>query len=220
MFERTIDFPCAVADQDGVGEYTALKWCASQLHSGETLTLWVSQKGILRNNAFLARLSNDQTVNIVTGRGYGFYVADGPVLAMYPRVDELGTIVSAAGITALCVVRWSDRLTVWSREVNAEILHDAGFDYPDAPNVDLSPTVTEALKSMTFEINHNNTIAAGYEKKVVVRHLLSLHDDGDPLSRQGMMEWVAAHGWSGSNVKEFGNLIDKISNGVTPRVMR
>ena len=57
MFETQKNYPCAVADQDGTGERIALEWCCRHLGHGQSLTLWVTQKNILRNNGFLSPMS-------------------------------------------------------------------------------------------------------------------------------------------------------------------
>lgn len=221
MFERQSDYPCAVVDQDAMGEQRALDWCSQYMASGQHLVLWVAQKNILRNNDFLVYLSNHPRVEVVTGRGSGFFVANGPVLAMYPRVEELGTIMGASGITALCVVRWDYSLSTWIKEVNATILHKAeNWKFADQSDCDLNHTIIEALQQMTDLVNHNNTIAAGYEKKVVVLHLLRLHDEGVALPSATMVEWAAAHGWREKNVKKLGEYIDQINSGVRPRTIR
>jgi hypothetical protein len=40
---------------------------------------------------------------------------------------------------------------------------------------ELDPIVVEAMKGFTLSINHNNTIAAGFEKDIVVSGLPSCH---------------------------------------------
>ena len=220
MFETQKNYPCAVADQDGTGERIALEWCCRHMGHGQSLTLWVTQKNILRNNGFLSRLSVAPRVKVETGRGINFFAANGPVLAMYPRIEDLGTIMSASGITALCVIRWNDGLSTWIQETKAEILHDAGWDLVDSNEAALTPDVLETLRSITLVLNHNNTITEGYEKKIVVTRLLRLHDNGVALPKKEMMEWASANGWRGKNVEELGNYVDKINNGVRPRTIR
>ncbi|NEG54809.1 hypothetical protein [Bifidobacterium platyrrhinorum] len=220
MFENRNNFPCAVVDQDDVGERLALEWCNKYLKSGQHLTLWVAQKNILGNNKFLIRLSQHPQVDVVVARGSGYFASYGPVLAMYPRVGELGTIMATSGMTALCVVRWENSLSTWIKETGAEVLHEAGWKFPVEDNSELNPEILEELKNITLVINHNNTIAAGFEKKIVVTRLLRLHDDGVVLPRGVMMEWAAAHGWRGKNVDTLGEYVDKINAGVRPRTIR
>ncbi|WP_216389246.1 hypothetical protein [Arcanobacterium phocae] len=223
MFERPIDYPCAVADQTPEGCAVALKWTVGHLNAGEKLTVWVPQKRTLNANDFLIRLAKRRDIDIVTPRE-GFYGANGPVLAMYPSSTELGEITSANGITALAIVRWADNFDTWIEEVGAEVVHTF---VPDASKINflpeveppLVPEVIEGLQRITQSINHNNSIAGtGYEKDVTVRELLRLHDAGYVLPPKRMAQWASAHGWLHENPKELANWVKKISSGSRPRV--
>ena len=78
--------------------------------------------------------------------------------------------------------------------------------------------VVDGLEQITKVINHNNTIAArGFEKSRVIEVLLRLHDAGLDLPPTQMMEWAAANGWRGDNVKELGRYAQAINGGKRPR---
>ena len=127
-------------------------------------------------------------------------------------------------MTALAVMRGSENLYTWIKEVNAEVLQC--FEYEDnqyfGTNLEieseLAPEVIAKLKQITLSINHNKTIAAGDEKNIVVKHLLWLRKNGFTLPAKSMTEWAIAHGWTKDNPKELMRLVDKINSGVTPRL--
>ena len=223
MFERKPDYPCAVSDFSEEGCNAALQWCAKYLQSGQYLTLWTPEKRTLRNNTFLKSLSQKNRVKSTTLREYA-YQANGPVLAMYPNPEDLGYVVNGSGITALVIVTWSFPLDTWAQETNAEILVPPSFnnesraDHHLPVEEPMRAEIIEGLVKITTLINHNNTIAArGYEKSRVIDVLLPLHDSGVYLPPQQMMEWAAAHGWWGDNVKELGRYATDINNGKRPR---
>lgn len=62
MFERPIDYPCAIADQTKEGVKAALRWALQRVGAGQVLTLWVMQKGILNKIKFLPALLKDAEV--------------------------------------------------------------------------------------------------------------------------------------------------------------
>lgn len=224
MFASPIDYPCAVSDQSDEGQDAALRWVLDHLEDDQVLTVWVVQKSVLSSNDFVRNLASHCNVEVAVGRGSGHFAANGPVLAMYADADDLGKITSARGITALCVVQWSDRLRTWIAETGAAVLHELDLDEADreflgvADAVELPPAVVEALKSVTRVVNHNNTISAGYEKDIVVRALLRLHDQGVELPSQEMKEWAAAHGWRGDNPKRLAEFAERINKGARPRI--
>ena len=205
MFATPIGYPCAISDQSDEGLEAALRWVVDHLQEGQHLTVWVSQKSVLTANSFFRDLTSERGVHVAVGRGGGYFHANGPVLALYADADGLGKITSSRGITALCVVQWADQLQTWVKETGATVLHELDLDPDDRElfgikeAVDLPPQVVEELASLTRVINHNNTIRAGFEKTVVVRALLRLHDAGLFLPAQEMKEWAAAHGWRGEN---------------------
>lgn len=224
MFVTPISYPCAVSDQSDEGLETALRWVVDHMEEGQHLTVWVSQKSVLTANSFVRDLTSEPGVQVAVGRGGGYFHANGPVLALYAHADDLGKITSSRGITALCVVQWADRLQTWVRETGASVLHELDLDPADRElfgikeAVDLPPQVVEELEALTRVINHNNTIRAGFEKTVVVRGLLRLHDTGVPLPAQEMKEWAAAHGWRGENPAHLADYATRISQGTRPRI--
>ncbi len=48
------------------------------------------------------------------------------------------------------------------------------------------PRRRRSLKGLTLTVNHNNTIAAGYEKDTVVSALLALHDASIPMDGEAV----------------------------------
>ena len=224
MYTRTIDYPCAIADHTEEGVKAALRWALQHVGAGQVLTLWVMQKGILNKNKFLPDLLKDADVDLAIAVGKDVYRVNGPVLAMYPLADELAYPAGAEGVTALAVVRWSDPLATWAAEVKAEVIHsidDNGSDTFElsgiTPEPALVPEVIAGLKQMTILINHNNTIAAGYERDQVVKVLRQLKRDGYDLPAKRMAEWAVANGWTHGNPKELIKLVRKANDGVRLR---
>ena len=226
MFEKLIDYPCAIADHTEEGARAAFQWARQHVREGQQLMLWVPQKNILNNNEFLRALAKREGQDLTIAAGKNVYRVNGPVLAMYPDPDNLAYTAAAHGVTALAVVQWSSPLETWAREVNAEIVHtfepvaDRGSLPGLEPEAELTPTIVHALERITQMINHNNTISAGRDKRDVVRPLLRLHDEGIILPPKKMAEWAVAHGWRRGNPKELIDLAKKINNGVRPRCMR
>lgn len=226
MFERAIDYPCAIADQTEEGMVAALKWLIEQRKDGEELTLWVPQKSTLGTNDFLINLARFEGRRLRIIARNEVYRVSGPVLVMYPDVENLAYVTAADGISALAVVQWAGRLETWTKEVNAEVLHQLELDdnlpdYGVGPEPELVTEVVEGLERITRAINHNNTIATtGYEKDVTVRTLLELHDRGLPLPAKRMAEWAVAHGWQRDNPKELITWVKKINGGIRPRTSR
>lgn len=223
MFARMIDYPCAIADHTEEGAKVALRWARQHVHAGQMLTLWVMQRGILNRTEFLQDLSKHEGVDLEIAVGKDVHRVNGPVLAMYPDAENLAYPAGARGVTALAVVQWSSPLETWAREVNAEVVHtfepvvDPGSLPGLEPEAELTPTIVDALERITQMINHNNTIAAGRDKRDVVRPLLRLHDEGIILPPKKMAEWAVAHGWRRGNPKELIDLAKKINKGVRPR---
>ncbi|OKL46228.1 hypothetical protein [Boudabousia marimammalium] len=221
MFEKRIDYPCAISDFTEEGEQAALDWTLRQLEAGQKITLWVKQKNVISSNAFLIRLSQDPRFIVSVARG-GSLHAEGPVLAIYPRSTDLGLIVSGHGVTALCVVTWEDSLDTWAAETKSEVLHSVVFepDYDEEDEPELNSEITERLERISGRLNLNNSILGGYNKKYVVAALLELHDAGFILPPGRLAEWAAAHGWGGENPKRLKELANKINGGVRPRPQR
>lgn len=82
---------------------------------------------------------------------------------------------------------------------------------------ELDPVAFEAMKSLTSAINHNNTIAAGYEKDMVVSALLALHDAGVLMDGAAVQGSALAHGWAGKNSSRLAKYVDDINDGKRPR---
>nr|WP_303770041.1 hypothetical protein [Schaalia odontolytica] len=227
MFEKPIDYPCAIADHTEEGARAAFQWARQHVREGQQLMLWVPQKNILNNNEFLRALAKREGQDLTIAAGKNVYRVNGPVLAMYPDPDNLAYTAAAHGVTALAVVQWSSPLDTWAKEVNAEVLHTCEPEVEQRmlltgsePEPELAPVVVHALERITQLINHNNTISAGREKRDVVGPLLRLHDDGVPLPAKKMAEWAVAHGWRSDNPKELIEWVGKINAGVRPRVPR
>ena len=181
-------------------------------------------QGTLEANDFLRELSRYKGNGLNIAVGKYIHRVKGPVLAMYPLVDELAYPAGAEGVTALAVVRWSDPLDTWAAEVKAEVIHsidDNGSDTFElsgiTPEPALVPEVIAGLKQMTILINHNNTIAAGYERDQVVKVLRQLKRDGYDLPAKRMAEWAVANGWTHGNPKELIKLVRKANDGVRLR---
>ncbi|MER7724696.1 hypothetical protein [Streptomyces sp. NPDC096323] len=219
MFDRNVNYPCAVASNDTEGVDAAIDWCCEHVEDGHTLTVWTALKSNLQNSSKLKQLvSRHSNVEHVTGRGGGFIRGNGPVLMAWPDMADIGKLLQYGGnrIRALCVITWNeDEIRPWVTAVRPSILGDGSVWEELTPELD--PVVVEALKSLTLAINHNNTISAGYEKNMVVSCLLAVHDAGIPMDDEAMQGWALAHGWSGKNPERLARYVEDINAGKRPR---
>ncbi|WP_204809180.1 hypothetical protein [Mycobacterium riyadhense] len=222
MFDDEVDYPTAVASYDDHGVAEAIRWCASHMQKNDTLTVWTKLNSNLRNCNTLDRLvSLHSDVEHVTGRGGAYLPGHGPVLMAWPDMDDIGELVrfSSHMIRGLCVITWNaDRIRPWVTQMRPDILGD-GSEWENV-TPELDPVVIEAMKSLTLTINHNNTIAAGYEKDDVVSVLLALHDAGISMDGDAMQGWALAHGWSGKNPALLAKYVEDINRGKRPRCNR
>lgn len=219
MFDRNVNYPCAVASNDTEGVDAAIEWCCEHVEDGDTLTIWTALKSNLQNSSELEQLvSRHSNVEHVTGRGGGFIRGNGPVLMAWPDMADIGKLLQYGGnrIRALCVITWNeDETRPWVTAVRPLILGDGSVWEELTP--ELAPVVVEALKSLTLAVNHNNTISAGYEKDMVVSCLLAMHDAGVPMDDEAMQGWALAHGWSGKNPERLAKYVEDINAGKRPR---
>lgn len=224
MFDRATEYPCAVTSSDDQGLEQGIAWSVQRLEPGQSLTLWVPLKRSLANNSRIRRLSESRRVEVITGRGVPYIAGPGPVLMAWPRMDDIGELQrSASRITALCVVVWNEgEIRPWVLASKPELLGDSAAFEEDASRAadGLDPVVLEAMKGLTLTVNHNNTIAAGFEKDQVVGVLLALHDHGYRLDGPTLQGWALAHGWSGGNPQRLADYATKINSGSRPRARR
>ena len=220
MNARTIDYPCAIAVFTDEGVAAALQWARQHVGVGQILTVWVMQRGILNDNRFLRDLLKDEGIAV----GKDVYRVNGPVLAMYADAENLAYPAGAVGLTALAVVASPHELDTWAEEVKAEVIHSIDSNGSDTfelsgitPEPALVPEVIAGLKQITTLINHNNTIAAGYERDQVVKVLRQLKRDGYDLPAKRMAEWAVANGWRHGNPKDLIKLVRKANDGVRLR---
>ncbi|MBE5508012.1 Uncharacterised protein [Mycobacteroides abscessus subsp. bolletii] len=222
MFNDDVDYPTAVASYDDTGVAEAIHWCTSHMEKGDTLTVWTKLKSNLRNCDALDRLVRRHSdVEHVTGRGGAYVRGYGPVLMAWPDMDDISELVRFGShmIRGLCVITWNaDRIRPWVTQMRPEILGDYS-EWKDL-TPDLDPVVIEAMKSLTLTINHNNTIAAGYEKNDIVSVLLALHDADIPMDGDAMQGWALAHGWSGKNPALLAKYVEDINGGKRPKCDR
>lgn len=222
MFDDEVNYPTAVASYDDGGVAEAIRWCTSHMEKGDTLTVWTKLKSNLRNCDMLNRLViRHSDVEHVTGRGGAYVRGHGPVLMAWPGMDDIGELVRFSNhmIRGLCVITWNaNRIRPWVTQMRPDILGN-GSEWEDlTPKLD--PVVIEAMNSLTLTINHNNTIAAGYEKDDVVSVLLGLHDAGIPMDGDAMQGWALAHGWSGKNPALLAKYVEDVNGGKRPRCNR
>lgn len=219
MFDRVIDYPVAVASYDDEGMNAAIAWCVEHMEDGETLTVWTSQKSNLENSTQLERLVTQHSdVRHVTGRGGNIFHGNGPVLMAWPDMNDIGKLLryGAPGMRALCVISWNDdEIRPWLSAVHPTVLGD-GTAWGDL-SLELDPLVVEALKGLTLTINHNNTIAAGFEKDMVVSALLALREARIPMHGKSMQGWALANGWSGENPQHLAKYVNDINAGKRPK---
>ncbi|WHT22544.1 hypothetical protein N8J89_16220 [Crossiella sp. CA-258035] len=220
MFDRHVDYPTAVASYDDDGLAAAVKWCLEHWEPGDVLTVWTSLKSNLRNcpqlEQFVARYRD---VEHVTGRGGAYLSGSGPVLMAWADMDDIGQLVQRSGhrVRALCVISWNeDAIRPWVSAMRPTVLGDGSAWENLTPELD--PVVLEALKGLA--LNHNNTIAAGFEKDQVVSTLLALHDAGVPMDGTAMQGWALANGWAGKNPDHLARYVRDINKGKRPRCRR
>ncbi|WP_205613495.1 hypothetical protein, partial [Streptomyces sp. S5] len=118
-----------------------------------------------------------------------------------------------------CIITWNeDEIRPWVTAMGPAILGDGSVWEELTPELD--PVAVEALKGLTLTVNHNNTIAAGYEKDTVVSALLALHDASIPMDGEAVQGWALAHGWSGKNPGHLAKYVEDINAGKRPRCRR
>ena len=218
MFATTNDYPCAVTDGDDHGLAVGLQWCVDHMEEGDTLTLFVPLKSSLRDSDLLRQWASYRDVDVVTSRGTSFIHSSGPILAVWPDMDDLGKITRSGNrVRALCVAAWVEEwIRPWVSATQAEVLGDAEA-WRDVAPPRLAPVVLEAMKGLTRTINHNNTISAGFEKDQVVSVLLALCHAGYDLDGEAMQGWALANGWTGGNPQRLAKYVTDINNGKRPR---
>ncbi|MFF3307923.1 hypothetical protein [Streptomyces sp. NPDC002952] len=141
------------------------------------------------------------------------------------RADLRRYLVQYGGhrVRALCVITWNeDEIRPWVTAMGPAVLGDGSAWEELTPELDpvAVAVAVEALKGLTLTVNHNNTIAAGYEKDMVVSALLALHDAGIPMDGEAVQGWALAHGWSGKNPGHLAKYVEDINAGKRPRCRR
>lgn len=218
MFDRQQDYPTAVASKDDEGVNAAIRWCQEQAEPGDILSVWTHQKSNLQNSATLSSfVRQHRNVEHITGRGGATPSGPGPVLMAWPDMKDIGELTRFSyGIRALCVISWNEEnLRPWVTAAGPVLLGDGSAWTDKTPG--MHPILAEALKGLTLTVNHNNTIAAGYEKDQVVGVLLALAKGGIPMDAGAVEGWALANGWSGSNPTRLGQYVRDINAGKRPR---
>jgi len=221
MFDRSTDYPTAVASYDDEGIAAAIAWCIQHMSVGDTLSVWTFQKANLRNCDVLDRLvRRNSNVDHITRRGGGAPRSSGPVLMAWPDMNDIAELVRFThGIRAICVITWNaNKIRPWVTMMNPDILGD-GSDWNEL-SPDLDPIVVAALEDLTLTINLNNTITAGYDKDDVVSALLALRAARIPMDAEVMQGWALSHGWSGENPEQLAKYVRDINAGKRPRTGR
>jgi hypothetical protein len=218
MFAADLSYPLAVVGGDEEGLQAGFEWCAARMDSGDVVTLYVPLKSSLRNSALLQKWSAYRDVEVVTSRG-STVIRSGPVLAVWPDMDDLGKIARNGGrVRALCVSALAEEeIAPWVAATRPEILGEAARWANDSPPA-LDPVVEQAMEGLTLTVNHNNTIAAGFEKEQVVGVLLMLKDANYHLDGEQLQGWALAHGWTGKNPQRLAGYVEDINSGKRPRV--
>lgn len=219
MFNAETGYPTAIASYDDEGVAAAIRWCVARMQPGDTMTVWTSLKSNLKNCPVLKDfVDGHRDVEHVTGRGWSSVAGTGPVLMAWADMDDVGKLVrfGSAQVRGLCVIAWNvDGIRPWVTATAAEILGD-GTEW-EGITPDLDPIVEEALDSLTLTINHNNTIAAGWEKDQVVGVLMALYKAGVPMDADAMQGRALALGWSGKNPEKLAQYVRDINTGKRPR---
>lgn len=221
MFESSASYPCAIADGTDEGLQEGFDWCAERMDEGHRLTLYVAVNSSSSNspliNEWLRRYSD---VELATARGFPM-VSRGPVLALWPSAQGLGKLLDRRGaLTALCVASWNHaEMEPWVAAAHPDILDSAQEEWGSTPHTQLHPDVEEEMLAVTRLINHNNTISGGFEKAVVVKALLRLHDAGHSLDGPRLQGWALARGWGGDNPAKLASYATQINAGTRPRTI-
>lgn len=218
MSNRRLGYPTAIASKDDEGVRAAISWCVKHANSGDTISVWTHQKSNLRNSpllsSFVQRYSN---VEHITGRGGGMPSSPGPVLMAWADMKDIGELTRfSRGIRALCVISWNEEnLRPWVTITRPDMLGDDTAW--GSKSSDMDPVLVEALNGLTLTVNHNNTIAAGFEKDQVVGVLMALTKAGIPMDPDAVQAWALGHGWAGSNPAKLGEYVRDINAGKRPR---
>lgn len=214
MFEQEIKCPVAVTSPLDEDIHEGATWC-SDIDSENPLYLVTHQVNSIRGNRYLEELAAQSWVEHQVLRG-GLHYGNGPVLACFPDVHDIAEIAHAGTPTALCVVNWATpELVPWAQMVGALAL---SVEDPDGSRWDdsfpgLHDEVERELERVTAAINHNNVLSSRMEKRDTVTALKRLRDKGFRPDPVVVMAWVAAHGWSGKNVKTLGEWVGRINRG-------
>ena len=215
MNSAPIGYPTAVASDDSEGIAQAIAWCLDRLGEGEKLSVWTSDKRSLRNfeplDDLVARYSD---VEHVTARTFHRVRPAGPVLMVWPDMDDIGKLLrfGSSRIRGLCVVAFTaDEVHPWVAQAHPDILGDGTCWEGLAPQLD--PVVIQALKFLTRVVNFNNSIAGGAEKDRVVGALVELHRAGIPMEAWAMQGWALAHGWADDAPARLGEYVEAIQAG-------
>lgn len=220
MFKQKMTAPVAVTTDDEESVDEGIRWLIGQLGAGQRLTVWTPQMQHLTGNSQLRSLVARAGVEHITGRGGAHLAGSGPVLMAWPRPADISEFLwyNSYQVTALCVIAWGeDELLSWVSAARPELLgKTTAWDMGDQ----LDPVVEAAMRNVTESINHNNTIAGGYEKDDVVSALLALHDAGYALDAKALEGWAVANGWSGRNPAHLADYARRIMRGSRPRSRR
>jgi hypothetical protein len=169
MFAAKTEYPCAIIDGDDQGLEIGFQWCVNRMEDGDVLTLFVPLKSSLRNSQLLQTWSTYRDVDVVTSRGSSFVGSPGPVLAVWPDMDDLGKVTRSDNrVRALCVAAWVRGLDPPMGGGNSS--GDSGGHARLGRRLHTRPEPGRrgSHEGLTLTVNHNNTIAAGREKDHVV----------------------------------------------------
>jgi len=130
----------------------------------------------------------------------------------WPDMRDIGELARSANkVTALCVISDNEEeLGPWVSAATPQILGNAGTWRQQAR---LDPVLVKAMERMTSMINSSNTVAAGYEKDIVVGILSALHKAGFELDGHQLQGWALTHGWTGANSDHLARFANDIAAG-------
>lgn len=220
MFHQESNYPLAVTSKDDEGIAAGVRWCLDHMGEGERLTVWTKLKKNLPNSPLLSQLvASNLRVDHITDRGGAYTKGRGPALMAWAHPSDISEFTSnnTNRVSALCVISLSDeKLRPWVSAAGPELLGDTSAWKVSTPSLD--PVVEEGMEDMTLSINHNNTIAVGYEKDTVVSILQALHRAGYDLDGPALAGWAVAHGWTHDNPAILEKYVNQINTGRGPRV--
>jgi hypothetical protein len=135
----------------------------------------------------------------------------GPLLVPWAN-DAMVASTEECRPPAICAIPWAeDDLAEWKR-AHDPIDVRTGEPLGEAP-VELTPLVTQALRSLTTIVNQSTGIHHPSDAQHARQLLKALYIVGEPLDESEIRTWAIAHGWEPRHADNLGELAAKIAAG-------